>query len=48
VKESLGGYYLFSCDSLEEAVGWATKIPSASHGGAVEVRPIHIDAEMVA
>jgi hypothetical protein len=45
VKESLGGYYLFSCDSLEEAIAWAAKIPSASHGGAIEVRPVHVDAE---
>ena len=43
VKESLGGYYLFSCDSLEEAIAWAAKIPSASHGGAVEVRPVHVE-----
>ena len=43
VKESLGGYYLFSCDSIEEAVEWAAKIPAAWHGGAIEVRPIHVD-----
>jgi len=48
VKESLGGYYLFSCDSLEEAIAWAARIPSASHGGAVEVRPIRVDEEIVA
>jgi hypothetical protein len=48
VKESLGGYYLFSCDSLEEAIAWAAKIPSASHGGAVEVRPVHVDEELAA
>jgi hypothetical protein len=47
VKESLGGFYLFSCDSLEEAIAWAAKIPSASHGGAVEIRPVHVD-EVVA
>ena len=41
VKESLGGYYLFSCDSIEEAIQWAARIPSAWHGGAVEVRPVH-------
>ena len=29
VKESLGGYYLFSCDSLEDAIDWAAKIPAA-------------------
>ena len=48
VKESLGGYYLFSCDSLEEAVEWAAKIPAAWHGGAIEVRPVHVEAEVAA
>jgi hypothetical protein len=48
VKESLGGYYLFSCDSLEEAITWASRIPSVWHGGAVEVRPVHVDAEAAA
>src|SRR6186997_483150 len=33
VKEALGGYYLFSCDSMAEAVRWAARIPSAAHGG---------------
>ena len=43
VKESLGGYYLFSCDSLEEAIDWAAKIPAAWTGGAIEVRPVHVE-----
>ena len=45
VKESLGGYYLFSCDSMEDAIAWAAKIPAAWHGGAIEVRPIHVEEE---
>jgi hypothetical protein len=45
VKESLGGYYLFSCDSLEDAIGWAAKIPAAWTGGAIEVRPVHAQEE---
>jgi hypothetical protein len=40
VKEALGGYYLLECDSMDEALDWAAKIPGASHG-SVEVRPIH-------
>ena len=28
-KESLGGYYLFSCDTFEEAIEWAAKVPAA-------------------
>jgi hypothetical protein len=43
VKESLGGYYLFSCDTIEDAIGWAAKIPAAWTGGAVEIRPVHVD-----
>ena len=44
LKEALGGYYVFECDSIEEACTWAAKIPAARHG-AIEVRPIHIDEE---
>lgn len=38
-KEQLGGYYVLECKSLDEAVAWAAKIPSARYG-TVEVRPI--------
>ncbi len=48
VKESLGGYYLFSCDSIDDAIAWAAKIPAAWHGGAIEVRPVHVDEEAAA
>ena len=48
MKESLGGYYLFSCDTLDEAIGWAAKIPAAWHGGAIEIRPVHVDEEAAA
>jgi len=44
VKEALGGYFLFECASLDEAVDWAARIPGAEHG-AVEVRPVHVDPE---
>jgi hypothetical protein len=37
-KEQLGGYYLLDCKDLDEALGWAKKIPMP--GGAVEVRPV--------
>ncbi len=39
VKEALGGYFLLECDSIEEAVDWAARIPGAEHG-AIEVRPV--------
>jgi hypothetical protein len=38
-KEALGGYYLVDVDSLDEALEWAAKIPSARLG-SIEVRPI--------
>ncbi|MDF2749357.1 MAG: hypothetical protein K0T00_532 [Gaiellaceae bacterium] len=44
LKEALGGFYVFECDSIEEACTWAAKIPAARHG-AVEVRPVHVDEE---
>ena len=39
-KEALGGYFLFECDGLEEALELAARVPAARYGGAVEVRPI--------
>jgi hypothetical protein len=38
-KETLGGYYLVETESLDEAIEWAAKIPSARFGH-IEVRPI--------
>ncbi len=38
-KEALGGFYLIECDTKQEAVEWAKKIP-LREGGFVEVRPI--------
>lgn len=40
-KEQLGGYYLIEADSLDEALEWAAKIPSAKIG-KVEVRPVMV------
>jgi hypothetical protein len=38
-KEQLGGYYLIEAESLDEALEWAAKIPSARYG-SIEVRPL--------
>ena len=38
-KEQLGGFYMFDCASLDDAIRYAAMIPSAAHG-SVEVRPI--------
>jgi len=43
-KEALGGYFLLDCASFDDAVEWASRIPAAAYG-AVEVRPVHVDAE---
>jgi hypothetical protein len=40
-KEQIGGYYLFECKDLDEAIAWAARIPGASDG-TVEVRPIRV------
>ena len=42
VKEALGGFFLLECVSIDEAIDWAARIPSAEHG-AIEVRPVHVD-----
>ena len=39
-KEALGGYLFYEADSLDDAIELAAKIPAASMGGAVEVRPL--------
>jgi hypothetical protein len=41
-KEHLAGYYILDCENLDEAIDWASKIPTACGGldGCVEVRPI--------
>ncbi len=44
VKEALGGYFVFDCPTLDEALDWAARIPAAA-SGAVEVRPVHVDPE---
>lgn len=38
-REQLGGYYLIEAKDLDEAIGIATRIPSARLG-TIEVRPV--------
>ena len=40
-KEWLSGFYLFDCDTLDEVLDWAAKIPAA-RDGSIEVRPIMV------
>jgi hypothetical protein len=37
-KEQLGGFCLLDCGSLEEALGWAKKVPMGA--GGIEVRKV--------
>ena len=38
-REQLAGYYMVECDTLDEALDAAARIPGASHG-TIEVRPV--------
>lgn len=38
-QEQLGGYYIIDVPSLDEAIEWAAKCPTA-RAGAIEIRPV--------
>jgi hypothetical protein len=44
LDEPLGGFYVFDCENMDEAVGLATRIPGAATG-AVEVWPAYVGEE---
>ena len=37
--DQLEGYFMLDCKDLDEAIGWAAKIPYAKNG-SIEVRPL--------
>jgi hypothetical protein len=39
-KEALDGFCMFEAEDLDAAIELASRIPAASMGGAIEVRPI--------
>jgi len=39
-KEAIGGWLVFEADDLDAAIELAARIPAASMGGAIEVRPV--------
>ena len=42
-KEQLGGFYLLDCKDLDEAIEYASRIPSGKFG-SIEIRPLmHFD-----
>ena len=46
-KEQLAGYYILDCDSREEAIEWASKIPTECGGGSgsIEIRPLRFQKD---
>jgi hypothetical protein len=40
LKEAVGGYCFYEADDLDAAIELAARIPAASMGGAIEIRPI--------
>jgi hypothetical protein len=40
--EQLAGYYILDCADLDEAIGWAARMPTTCAGGegCVEIRPL--------
>jgi hypothetical protein len=44
-KEQLAGYYILECKDMEEAIRWASKIPTECGGaqGSIEIRPFRFD-----
>jgi hypothetical protein len=39
-KEVFGGFYVVDVDGIEAAVEFAARVPAATMGGSVEVRPL--------
>jgi hypothetical protein len=44
-KEQLGGFYVIECESFDDAIEWAAKLPSAAQG-STEIRPVIAYEEM--
>lgn len=40
IKDAIGGYCLLEAEDLDAAIELASRIPAASMGGAIEVRPL--------
>jgi hypothetical protein len=40
LKEAVGGYCFFEADDLDAAIELAARIPAASMGGGIEIRPL--------
>ncbi len=40
LKEAIGGYLFYEADNLDAAIEVAARIPAASMGGGIEIRPL--------
>lgn len=40
IKDAVGGYFILEADDLDAAIEVAAKVPAASRGGGVEIRPV--------
>ena len=40
LKEAIGGYLFYEADDLDAAIELAARIPAASMGGGIEIRPL--------
>jgi hypothetical protein len=47
-KETIGGYFLLTANSLEEAVAVFNEFPGLEHGGTIEVRPVAEECPLTA
>jgi hypothetical protein len=45
-REHLAGYYIIDCGNLDEAIEWASKMPTTCYGGGgcIEIRPLRFQA----
>jgi hypothetical protein len=45
-KEHLAGYYILECENLDEAIEWASRIPTECQGsqGCTEIRPMRFQS----
>jgi hypothetical protein len=41
-KEAVGGLFVLEADDLDAAIEMAARVPAASYGGAVEIRPSEV------
>lgn len=41
-NHAVGGYLVFDAETIDDAIQLASRIPAASRGGAVEVRPAQV------